>query len=244
MTRRRTARRVTTLVCRLAAALAAAGAARADESGDCTGFAELKAADLAIAHLGGVTRTFFVKGASEAQVCPNTTPACQAKAFLVPGDTVVAGRTREGFTCVDYFGKKGADRAGWLPSESLVREEPTPVMRDDWVGTWLQAEAKVSIKPGPAGTLSIHGEATFGALDPDRVRRGAVNVGALDGKVAPDGPKLAFDMGTDTTLPVDKGDDTDCKVWMRRLGTYLLVEDNGMCGGMNVSFGGAYHRQR
>ena len=46
----------------------------------------------------------------------------------------------------------------------------------------------------------------------------------------------------DETLPYEAGDDLDCRARMRLIGPYLLVADNGQCGGLNVSFSGAYRR--
>lgn len=44
-------------------------------------------------------------------------------------------------------------------------------------------------------------------------------------------------------VPVEAGNATDCKVWLRRLGPWLVVDDNLACGGMNVTFRGVYRRQ-
>ena len=220
-----------------------AAGALAQKAGDCTGVTDIDDPRLATARIGGADRVYFVRGASEAKGCPAARSACRDKAFVVPGDRVVAGRTQADFTCVDYVGAKGAGRAGWLATARLVREDPAAGAADDWSGTWIGTEAEIAIKPGRAGRLSVHGDATYGALDPERVKRGAVNVGEFDGDVAPAGSRLAFDVGPDATLPFDKGDDTDCKVSMRRLEPFLLVDDNNMCGGMNVTFRGVYRRK-
>ena len=37
--------------------------------------------------------------------------------------------------------------------------------------------------------------------------------------------------------------DSGCKVRMHRIGELLLVEDNGNCGGVGVTFTGLYHRK-
>jgi hypothetical protein len=48
---------------------------------------------------------------------------------------------------------------------------------------------------------------------------------------------------------VDKGDDSDCKVWMQRLGPWLIVSDNQQCGGRSdgdsqgATFDGVYTRR-
>ena len=78
----------------------------------------------------------------------------------------------------------------------------------------------------------------------DRVKRGNVNIGQFEAKGTATGPEFAFDAAEKGTLPVDKGEDGDCKVWMRRLGPYLLVDDNNACGGFNVTFRGIYRRKR
>jgi hypothetical protein len=43
---------------------------------------------------------------------------------------------------------------------------------------------------------------------------------------------------THTTLPIEKGGVYDRKVWIRRLGPWLIVTDNSSCGPFNVGFGG------
>jgi xylose isomerase len=70
--------------------------------------------------------------------------------------------------------------------------------------------------------------------DPDRVKRGAVHVGALGTQGVPKGDRLNV---VDT-------DGYPCRVRMRLLLPYLIVADNGACGGMNVSFSGVYRRQK
>ena len=50
------------------------------------------------------------------------------------------------------------------------------------------------------------------------------------------GGNLSFAMGENGSVAFDKGEEYDCKVRLRRLGPYLLVKDNTMCGGMNVTF--------
>ncbi|MBV9076797.1 MAG: hypothetical protein JO048_04870, partial [Methylobacteriaceae bacterium] len=88
------------------------------------------------------------------------------------------------------------------------------------------------------------GDATWGAFDPGRARRGAVNVGEIEAEWAPAGPTLAFALAEAGPVPVAQGDEADCKVWLARLGPYLVVADNLRCGGANVSFRGVYRRGR
>lgn len=225
--------------------LGLARCAWADE-GDCNGYNALS--DGPEIALGRITdkapRTYFVRGKSDVKSCPAATVACRAKAFLVPGDRIMIGATTGAFVCVDYVNAKGVDRAGWLPAAAVGRDNLPPVVLGDWIGEWTRDEANVKLKPGTrAGTIAVRGDATYGALDPDRVKRGAVNIGEIEGSIAAHGADLSFTMGANATLPVTKGDETDCKVWMRRLGPYLLVDDNNQCGGMNVTFRGIYMRK-
>lgn len=221
------------------------GAAWADDPGQCSGFGPLKdRPTLALARVGAASpRSYFIKDASSAKGCPGPSDACRDKSYLVPGDRVVAGAVQGAFTCVDYVGAGGSDRAGWIATADLKPEPAPPVAAADWLGRWHRDEADITIKPADGKRLLVHGDATFGAHDPGRVKRGGVNVGEIAGRVAPDGADLAFDMQSDAvTLPVEKGDEADCKVWMRRLGPYLIVSDDRNCGGMNVSFDGIYGR--
>jgi hypothetical protein len=120
---------------------------------------------------------------------------------------------------------------------------PSALALSDWTGSWSREEATIDVKPASkAGALSIEGQATFGALDPDRAKRGDINTGDFEGVVIPNGADLSFPMGDDgAPLPVDQAE--GCKVWMGRLGRYLLVSDNWNCGGMNVTFSGVYTRK-
>ena len=226
----------------LLAALAAASPAWADPPDRCEGFGDLRSRpDLSVAQVvGEAPRVPFVRGADGANGCPNATDACRDRAYLVPGDQVIAGAVGRGFTCVNYVGAKGGDRAGWVSSAN-VRRQPTPAAEGaGWNGTWKRPEAVIEIKSAGGGRTRIEGSATFGAADPDRVRRGAVNTGEFEADVVASGAEVAFDVADKGTLAVDKGEEGDCKVWMRRLGPYLLVDDDGACGGMGVTFHGIY----
>jgi hypothetical protein len=225
--------------------LATAGVVRAAER-DCGGYGPLsEGPKTSLGRIGaGAARTYFIRNGSDAKDCPNATDACRAKAFLVTGDRVIANQTVGAFVCADFIGAKSTSRrSGWLPASAIVPETPPPIALADWLGKWSQIEAAITIEPGSkSGTLSISGDATWGSLDPERVKRGAVHLGNIEGITSPNGADLSFAMGDSDTLPVDKGDESACKVWMRRLGAYLLVNDNNNCGGMNVSFGGVYTR--
>ena len=62
------------------------------------------------------------------------------KAFLVPGDVVLTGRTQGTFTCVAYQSfhtRKQNWTTGWLPTVSLMPVEPMSSPKTaDWIGSW------------------------------------------------------------------------------------------------------------
>lgn len=182
----------------------------------------------------GSARVHFVSAVRAG--CPNTTPACAERAYVVPGDPVILTMTRDAFVCATFIDSKGVDTSGWLPA-AAVDTEPEPAPSAGWLGTWSRTEAEIVFKPGKGAALLIEGNATFGASDPRRVRRGAVNVGEIEAEVTPAGDRLNFTEGGGSA---EEGGESSCRVWMRQIGRWLIVDDNGNCGGLNVSFRGYY----
>jgi hypothetical protein len=205
-----------------------------------------QASAVALARIGGGSpRVNFVKRDAVRKGCPSSSLACREKAYLVPGDEVVVSGVKGEFVCVSYVDGKGRVTDGWLPGAAVTVVQDSPAVQPrDWVGQWQSGpEQTIVIKPASKPDhLRIEGDATWGASDPERVKRGAFNIGELEGEVAPEGQNLSFGMGENGTVAFDKADAADCKVQMRRLGSYLLAKDNGMCGGHNVSFSGVYRR--
>jgi hypothetical protein len=180
--------------------------------------------------------------------CPDLSDACKRKGFVVPGDEVLVGELQAGLACVTYIAPnvrrvKGQfqETNGFLPATALVPVSLPAPRLEDWLGKWSRnAEAEITISRGRSGKLVIKGEATFGALDPQRVARGGVNFGDLEAEVAPKGNRLHFGEGyTGETFPEDAG---ECQARMHLFGRYLVVEDSGGCGGINLRFIGVYVR--
>ena len=95
-----------------------------------------------------------------------------------------------------------------------------------------RVEADIAIEQGKDG-LKASGEATFGSLDPERVKRGAVNLGSFSGPLA-----LKDGQGR----IVDDDFVSGCNLKLARSGDFLFVRDNNVCGGMNVTFSGLYKK--
>jgi hypothetical protein len=175
-------------------------------------------------------KVFFRKNGDKKNACPSMDAACQDTASLASGDLVALGAKRGPFVCAD-FDKGEGDRAGWLPAETI---EPAPLATDpaQWLGDWKRAKADISIAKARDGFVA-QGEATFGALDPEKIKRGAVHTGAFAG------PLIFRD--SQATL-VDASAVSACALRLARAGDFLFVRDNGDCGGLNVSFSGVYRR--
>src|SRR5262249_37538033 len=180
----------------------------------------------------------FVKGSEDDAACPAEKEAGRKKAFVVPGDVVLTGRTQGDFTCVAYqsfHARKQDWTTGWLPTSSLAPVAPmrSPKM-PDWVGSWSHPGGTISISRGKNGALSIEGEQTYPAA-------GGAHSGVLGAVVAPTQGVIAF--VDDGTTPFEKAEDGQCLVRMQRVGAWLLVEDNMQCGGSMVTLTGLYRRE-
>ena len=104
----------------------------------------------------------------------------------------------------------------------------------------------IHIAAAPDALITVDGEATFGAHDPERVQRGAVNTGVFSVAVAAAVGQVAFLVGNDgKPLAYDAQrakDQVLCGLRLWRSGPYLVVADNLQCGGNGVTFTGVYRR--
>ncbi len=194
----------------------------------------------------GQKRVHFIKEASGRAGCPNDTAACQAKEYLVANDRVVVTALRGAYACATFTGSAPnfATTTGLLPLSALV--DTPQAAEGDWTGTWRSGdEQEIDIKAAAGGAIAIEGNATYGASDPERVARGAINVGQISATLTPVNGKAAFSAGDgDEPAPYDANpnDDSVCRVRLWRSGPYLIATDNLMCGGLNVTFTGVYGR--
>ena len=166
---------------------------------------------------------------------PDDQLACRAKSYLVPGNLVFPGKAKGDLTCVSYQTTNWSNpwAVGWVPSATLAKVDtasrPTAA---DWLGKWKTTGAEITITRARDGRFVIKGLATL------KVARD-VRTGVLDAEVRPEGAMLAF---ADDGRPLAEAGEGDCLVRMRRLEQSLVVEDNGQCGGLGVSFTGLYRR--
>jgi hypothetical protein len=194
----------------------------------------------------GQKRVHFLRGEAGGPGCPKDTAGCQMKEYLVANDRVVVTAVQGAYACATFTGgaPNFATTTGLLPLSALV--DTPQAAEGDWTGAWRTGdEQEIDIKKAAGNAITIEGNATYGGNDPERVARGAINVGQIGGTLTPEGDRAAFSAGDDgEAAPYDAnpGDDTVCRVRLWRVGSYLLAADNLMCGGMNVSFTGVYRR--
>ena len=186
-------------------------------------------------------RTYFVQGAEKIG-CPSDSAACRARAFAVPNDKVVVTGTTGTYACAWLTNPKGVTTQNWLPTAALRIVPPVDPVLDDWTGHWRTGEQDITITRASGGQLTVRGQATYGRLDPERVKRGAVNDGQIEGTTAPQSNRLAFNQGDNNkTLPFSDADENACRIRMSLVGPYIWAWEDG-CGGAGVSFDGVYTR--
>lgn len=195
-----------------------------------------------------VDRAHFYKSNAEDAGCPFQRD-CRRKGFVVGGDSVMVVASDERFACALYVGgpPKYVMTAGWIETALLSERSLRDYDAEDFLGRWGYGEFhEIEITDATDGMVHISGSAVFGAEDPERLARGAVNVGYLNSFVPEGDEEIAFTVDGDGMVQdyysYGVQGDRLCRVRMRRDGPYLVVNDNYECGGMNVTFTGLYRR--
>ncbi len=171
---------------------------------------------------------------SRPRPCPPGAPCrWRQKAYLLPGDIVLAGPEQSGFRCAYYGTAKGILIAGFLPAANLEPSAEGRLSAEFLSGAWKMslgpAMTPNSIEIQPAGThrVSASGDAYY--QTEQTVNEGSFSCSGA--AVADNAAQVIFRDGA-------------CEVTVRRRGPYLVAADNGNCGGLNVSFEGIYTKVR
>jgi hypothetical protein len=227
----------TLLVCGVAPAAAGEG------PGDCLGVDFDRQHSIAIGKITAAKpRVNFVKSVSDNAGCPADSDACQEKAYLIPGDLALVGKTFSGkantYSCAVYesaAAKKVRWTKGWLPAASMTPVTPAPApARADWTGDWVHASGHITIANGANDAVTIQGEAFYDAAQ-------NVHTGVIDATAKPARGLLQF--ADDGSTAFDKASGDTCLVRMQRIEALLVVEDNSGCGGVMVTFMGFYRKK-
>jgi hypothetical protein len=193
----------------------------------------------------GEAKLYFVSGPrKQPPQCPSAATACRIKAYLVPGDEILINVAGDPYLCARFKSQSLIETIDYLPRAALELVPSEHPSIEKWDGRWRRdPEAEIVLKSG-ADEVTVSGNATWGGSDPERVKRGAVHVGELEGTGRPRGRVLAIGYDPDrSAFPPDGGAAEDgCAAKLELYGRYLIVGDNGRCGGVNVSFNGVYVR--
>jgi hypothetical protein len=215
----------------------------ADDPANCNGVDWDDTSMLVVSKVIASPRVNFVKSPYDddfkADTCPAAGEACRRKAYLVTDDLVLTGKTRGKFTCVSYQApteKRPAWTTGWLPTAALAPVAPTAAPEEqEWMGNWDHPFGSIEIKRGGlGGRLKIDGIMVVPTAQD-------FHNGVINAEARPHNGVIAF--LNDGTLPLETKCEEGCRVRMRRVGPWLVVEDNDQCGGAGVSFTGLYHRK-
>ncbi|WP_322051702.1 hypothetical protein [Paraburkholderia bannensis] len=163
--------------------------------------------------------------------------ACEQRAYVLPGDTLLVSKRRNGFRCA-FYPNKGGGSAGWVTDDRIeeIAVDQAPALRQ-WTGTWMDGDNKIVL--GMRGkALHATGEAYWPSKQPSAHFPGGPNLGDLEAVATPAQNTVKFVEGSG-----DSSSDV-CRVSASLVGAWLVVGDNQMCGGENVSFSGVYRRQR
>ncbi|MFT3745535.1 MAG: hypothetical protein QM785_14735 [Pyrinomonadaceae bacterium] len=143
---------------------------------------------------------------------------------------VITSRSLGDYVCGWFTGAKGGVKVGWLRKADL----DYPLMLMDasekvWTGEWQYASNSISFSPNKiSGYLNVKGDALWKGMGDN------VHIGELDGRFMPKDGVVEYSDGTSQY---------DCRATMRlTMERFLIVADNGNCGGANVTFSGIYRK--
>lgn len=122
------------------------------------------------------------------------------------------------------------ESVGWVPANK-VAPLPAPPLDPvrDWLGTWSDGVGTIRIWPAPgAGRMQIESKLRWdGGTAPNGEPR--ANFGGMHGVLEMQGSRASAAEGA-------------CQVMLTRIGRYLVADDDGDCGGINVRHTGVYSR--
>jgi hypothetical protein len=202
---------------------------------------------LALGRVTSAAKSVHFVWYNEAQHCPSRSDAgwhwswvCRKPDYLVPGDRVVISTRRDAVICATYISAnaKGVDRSDWLPADAVADDKAEPVVLADWLGHWQHHNhtrddgfaydsGVIEVEAGEAGALRIAGIADNWV--PVRAAHPEIKIIRVKSDMTPAGDRLSFTSD-------------GCKVWMRRLGPWLIVSPGDGPDGSSATFSGLYTR--
>ena len=147
---------------------------------------------------------------------------------------IFIGRVYGRYRCAYVTSKKWGASQGWILSDTI---KTIPIKKryklTSWVGNWREVDGEdiISIKT-INHKVAATGKAVYPSYNPPKKYfPGGASFGNFNGYAIPDRNTAIF------------GKKSACLVYMRLLGSTLVVNDNNDCGGDDVTFRGVYARQ-
>lgn len=171
-------------------------------------------------------RLYFVRGGGERASCPDAAPACRSPSYVIADDIALIGRSFGPYTCALVVDVHGRKTQGWLPTADLQPFPPLTIA--DWYGFWVT----------PPDNRRI----TIRRVDDTRIVITAELYGVVvSGEIEPQGDRVDFALAPDgKPIPLAAAPDAACRLRLRTVGAYLLVEADSACG--YGAFTGLYQR--
>jgi hypothetical protein len=178
-----------------------------------------------IAKIFGVSRAYL---RSDTAPCPNDNTECRTNGYVIAGDTVITGGSNGAYICVFFNSKRGGS-AGYVKSSEILPQSAPPLPPiSRWTGTWHNGDNTIDLRPRGDDMIVASGDAYWWPAN----RSGGPNYGEMGGAAIVRGNTVTFSAN---------GDDS-CRVTATLVPPFLVVADNLLCGGQNVSFTGVYRR--
>ncbi|HWE45062.1 MAG TPA: hypothetical protein VG407_03455 [Caulobacteraceae bacterium] len=175
--------------------------------------------------------------------CPSDGPACQAKSFVMRGDTVMTGVANGPYVCAFSPAKGGI--AGWVkPSDITEASVPSTPPLEAWAGAWRLGDTVITLAVRDNnlvadGTAPIAG-APIAAVKP--AVPADANAAAPAAPTAPPAGKMSgVAQPVGDTVEFAAADPNGCRVDLRLIGPFLAAKDNGQCGGQG-RFAGVFRK--
>jgi hypothetical protein len=163
------------------------------------------------------------------ETCPSLDKAkCDVDKMVKAGTAVAVSKQRGDFSCVF---DPSDQSAGWMSTKDVTIATAGTIKAADWVGTWSDGTNRIVIKRTTKG-LKVSGNAQWLGNTLDNGEQ-VVHTGDLDFTANPEKDRLRLLVK----------DASDCAAELIHIGKYLVVRDNGNCGGANVRFDGVYGRR-
>ncbi|UHS60741.1 hypothetical protein HRR99_03990 [Agrobacterium vaccinii] len=188
----------------------------------------------------GTGKLHFVKNPATDKQCASDGTKCEEDAYLIPGDRVIVSSGTAELSCVLYISAKGNSKMGLLPARCLDFETNVFAKFDtqEMQGSWKTGNSTITISGGENSSfVMIEGDAGNG---PPSYHTGSIMGPAF---LQPEGMLAGYQDnhydGTEPAMGTPEPDD-GCRVRLRSLTHFMVVEDNDRCGGQGVSFSGVY----